>query len=151
MNFYEFHSHKTAIKRNKLSAPVNYLVQNELIKGQALDFGCGKGYDCDTLGIDGYDIYYRPEYPVKKYDTIVCNYVLNVLPEECWDDVIEQILSLLKDDGIAYISVRNDKKNLNGITKTGTYQTFVDLDLPFIKKTFGFIIYKLEKKSEIFD
>lgn len=148
MSFYCFHSHKTAIKRNKLSAPVKYLVQNELLKGECLDFGCGKGFDCDTLGMDGYDIYYRPEYPTKLYDTIMCNYVLNVLPELEWSRVLDEIYSLLKVNGIAYIAVRNDKSNLNGITSLGTYQVFVDLDLPVIKKTSGFIIYKIEKKSE---
>jgi len=61
--------------------------------------------------------------------------------------VIDNILALLEWDGVAYISVRNDKKNLNGFTSIGTYQAFVDLDLPVVNRTSSYVIYKLEKKN----
>lgn len=79
------HPYLTAIKRTSLSVPTRYLLQHNLLKGRILDFGCGYGFDTDELKRQGYNItgydyyYYRPEYPVGKFDTILCNYVLNVL------------------------------------------------------------------------
>ena len=78
------HPYLTAIKRMELSVPTRYLLQHDLLKGKILDFGCGFGFDTDDLkrqGFDivGYDYYYRPDYPEGKFDTIICNYVLNVL------------------------------------------------------------------------
>ena len=78
------HPYLTAIKRTDLSVPTRYLLQHDLLKGRILDFGCGFGYDTDELknrdfDIIGYDYYYRPNYPEGKFDTIICNYVLNVL------------------------------------------------------------------------
>lgn len=141
-------SYRTAIVRRKLSAPTKYLVENNLLNPYStLDYGCGRGFDCDEMGYDGYDPYYRPEYPIKKYKTIMCNFVLNVLPEYQWEKVLTYIENLLDDDGVAYISVRNDKSNLNGFTKIGTYQTFVKLNLPVEKKTSTFVMYKLEKQN----
>lgn len=138
-------AHKTAIKRSKLSAPSEYLVKHDLVNNNdTLDYGCGKGYDCDSMGWDGYDPHYRSEFPNKKYDTIVCNFVLNVLPESKWNNVIDSITSLLKPGGFAWISVRNDKSNLNGFTKIGTYQTFVELDLPVEKRSSTFVMYHLK-------
>lgn len=137
-------SHKTAITRRSLSAPTKYLMSQNLLKGTLLDFGCGKGYDCDHLKCEGYDPHYRPNKLLKnEYDTIFCNYVLNTLEEDMHPQVIQKIKSLLSSEGVAYISVRNDLANLNGFTKKGTYQTPVDLDLPLIYKTSSYKIYEL--------
>jgi len=135
-------SHKTAIARKKLSSACQYLVDTAALKGRCLDFGCGRGFDCDALEIEGFDPHYRNK-PLlhTKYDTIMCNFVLNVLTEDLWEGVIEEIRSLLKKSGKAYIAVRNDKKNLKGYTSKGTYQTVVELDLPVIKKTSNFVMY----------
>ena len=46
-----------------------------------LDFGCGRGTDAATYGMDAYDPYWRPEKPTGPYDTIVCIYVLNVVSQ----------------------------------------------------------------------
>jgi|2_EtaG_2_1085320.scaffolds.fasta_scaffold00330_31 hypothetical protein len=142
-------AYKTAITRSKLSTAAQYLVDNDLLKGKCLDFGCGKGFDCDALGIDGYDPHYRPRHlEFDGYDTVMCNFVLNCLPEEEWFDVIKGIIGTLKlDGGIAYISVRNDKKNLNGFTMKDTFQTFVELDYPIVKKTSNFVMYKIEMEA----
>ena len=142
-------AHKTATTRSKLSAPARYLSENNLLQGRCLDYGCGKGFDCDTLGFDGFDPFFREDLEVEDgaYDTIMCNFVLNVLQDEAQQLVLRCIERALADDGVAYISVRNDKKNLNGYTSIGTYQTFVDLDLPVVTKTSSFVMYKLEKKN----
>ena len=78
------HPYLTAIRQTTLSAPTRYLLQHGMLKGRILDFGCGFGFDADELkrqgyDIAGYDYYYRPKYPEGKFDTILCNYVLNVL------------------------------------------------------------------------
>ena len=39
----------TALNRSSLSAPMNYLLTNDLLKGKILDFGCGNGQDVDKL------------------------------------------------------------------------------------------------------
>lgn len=112
--------------------------------GKVLDYGCGRGFDCDFLECDGYDPHYRPEQPAHRYDTIFCVYVLNVLPtEEERFEAINSVRKLLKKDGKAYFVVRNDRKSLNGWTSKGTYQTFVDLPFPVIRKTAGYLIYKV--------
>jgi len=137
-------AYKTAISRKKLSTPARFLHETGKLNGDCLDFGCGKGFDCDHLNIQGYDPHYRDN-NLTAYDTIMCNYVLNVCYEDEQKNIIEKIKGLLKPTGTAYLTVRNDKKNLNGITKKGTYQTFVNLDLPIIKKTGSFVMYVLKK------
>ena len=141
--------HKTATKRNKPSAPASWIYKNIGfdLDDDTLDYGCGRGDDVAYFGIRGWDINGEHE-PLKTYDsfgTILCSYVLNVIPSENERRlVILDIQWHLPWDGTAYLTVRNDKKNLNGWTKTGTYQTFVDLPLPIVHKTSGYIIYRLE-------
>jgi len=143
-------SHLTAITRKCLSRPARYLVDNNLLVGDCLDFGCGRGFDCDELDIFGFDPWYNPimDYLVPDaWGTIMCNYVFNVIPDELERaDMLRELEWLLAPGGIAYISVRNDRKNLNGYTSRGTFQTLVELDLPVIEKNANFIMYKLEKK-----
>lgn len=141
-------AHLTAIARKSLSQPTKYLIKQGLIVGKTLDYGCGKGYDCDELGCDGYDPYHRPGKIKGKYDTIYCNFVLNVIADPLERDaVIASILKLLKAKGTAYISVRNDRRALNGYTSRGTWQGLIQLPLPVVKSTTGWTMYKLIKKD----
>ena len=99
----------TAIPRVKAGMPVRWLLNQGLIIGDALDYGCGHGKCAEIMGADKYDPYhYRVKPPKDEYDTITCNYVLNVLSEEEGELVINKIKGYLKEDGIAYISVRRD-------------------------------------------
>jgi hypothetical protein len=50
-----------------------------LLRGKMLDYGCGRGFDAEYYGMDKYDPHYAPEFPKIKFDTITCNYVLNVV------------------------------------------------------------------------
>ena len=154
-------SKKTAITRKKLSAPMRYLLDNGFFPHEArrlltvLDFGCGKGFDADFCGFAKYDPHFEGVdslLPHNHYDIITCNYVLNTLPTMTdVHSVIWDIQGHLKEDGVAYISVRNDKKNLNGETKIGTWQQYVSLDAPIVHKTSGYIIYKITKKVPLTD
>lgn len=130
------HPQLTAKERSNISFPTRWLKQNGLLKGNILDFGCGFGFDTEQLqkegfSIIGYDNYYRPNYPTSRFDTIICNYVLNVLEPQQQTEVLCQISELLKPSGTAYFAVRRDLKyegfRMHAIHKQLTYQCNVIL------------------------
>ncbi len=129
-------SHLTAIDREFLSFPAKFLLNQNYLKGDILDFGCGLGNDVKLLqkkglNIQGYDPFYFPKYPEQKFDTILCFYVLNVLFSEEQTNVLMNISHLLKLGGKAYFSVRRDLKREgfreHYIHKKPTYQCLVKL------------------------
>lgn len=132
------HPYLTAIKRTDISVPTRYLLKHNLLKGRILDYGCGFGFDTDELkrqgyNITGYDYYYRPDYPEGKFDTIICNYVLNVLEPYAQAEVMMNVTNLLHSKGTAFFAVRRDLKEegfrLHAIHKQYTYQC--NVRLPF--------------------
>ena len=155
--------HPTAIARTKPSAPAKWIEENiGFDPGLTLDYGCGRGRDVEHFGIDGYDPNGRHSPPDRlyrhlslarsylaggtfnNYDTILCTYVLNVIPtKEERAKVIYWMRRLLALDGVAYVSVRADKSKLNGWTDKGTYQTYVELDYPIVHRTSGYVIYEV--------
>jgi hypothetical protein len=123
-----------------------------ITSGRVLDYGCGRCAIINPMDWDSYDPYYNNILLSPGYNTIICNYVLCVLPTQ--DErlkVLKHIHWLLYSDGIAYISVRNDKPRSGwGLTKRGTYQgRVVGLPLPMIYKCQGFRIYKLTAKTKL--
>lgn len=137
-------AHRTAIVRKTLSAPTKYLEARGKLVGRVLDYGCGRGFDADTLDIEAFDPYYRPERPDGQFDTIICNYVLNVIEDAEVAAVLSAIHFLLLSGGIAYIAVRRDVK-VEGWTKKGTFQVNRVLNFPVeYEKKGAFIIYRLE-------
>jgi len=156
--FHEFseedlgRAHMSAMSRKSASAPTKYLLSNDLINGTILDYGCGKGKDAETLEESGFDVekydpVHHPVVPTGKFDTIICNYVLNVVDEESRNLVLDNIKNLLNDGGVAYISVRNDLKE--DVVKVKGYNQYrVSLpedDFELIKKTGSFKMYKYQK------
>jgi hypothetical protein len=119
----------------------------------ALDFGCGKCVSVNPPMWDGYDPHFRPDgIPEgKRYNVILCNYVLCTLPPEERIAVLKKIQFFLAEDGQAYVSVRNDRpKNGWGLTSKGTYQGRVRF--PFLKevhKNSQFRIYLLTKSTPL--
>ena len=141
----------TAIKRNKVSAPMQYLLDKKLllIGIDILDYGCGRGFDAQFFGFYKYDPHYFPNDQLLslKWDCIVCNYVLNVVDENVADEILKKIHSMLSNKGTAYITVRRDVKE-NGFTSKGTFQRDVKLNLPIVKEARGnYCIYRLDKSS----
>jgi ATP adenylyltransferase len=129
-------NHLTAKEREYLSFPAKILLNQDLLKGEVLDFGCGFGKDVELLkekgiNIIGYDKHYFPEYPNKKFDTIICFYVLNVLMPEEQSAVLMEVARLLKPTGKAYFAVRRDLQyqgfRIHKVHKKPTYQCIVKL------------------------
>lgn len=56
-------SWRTAIRRKDISLPTKFLVKENLIKGMVLDYGCGYGFDADSLGFEKYDPRFFPQIP----------------------------------------------------------------------------------------
>lgn len=136
----------TAMTRNKLSAPMKRLSEDNRIYGRTLDYGCGNGFDANELGIEKFDPHYDPVMPLGKFATIVSNYVLNVIEsDDERREVLRDIESRLVKDGIAYITVRNDKNALKGKTTFGTWQGLIVLDLEIYHKCAGYVTYVLRK------
>lgn len=137
-------SHLTAIARTKPSAPMRWLVENNRLPTncRVLDFGCGHGYDAEYYDLERYDPCFFPEKPNGPFDIVTCNYVLNTLPG-CFDrrQVLCHVDSLLARKGIAYITVRTDKKALIGKTQKGTWQGLITLDLTVVRSTPHYRIY----------
>src|SRR5271166_2094847 len=103
---YDKVSAKTAIQRKTISLPAAWLNARRLIKGDALDYGCGKGTDAFLIGMDNYDPHYFPKLPTKKYDTITCTYVLNVVNPADVQSIVNDVFNRLAPNGTAYIAVR---------------------------------------------
>lgn len=142
-------SYQTAISRNKISQPMKYLSETGKLSGLKLDYGCGKGFDASHFHMDKFDPYYFNHIPAFDYDTITCNYVLNVIESE--RDIIDtlyNIQDLLSQFGIAYITVRRDIKQ-DGLTQKGTFQSTVFLNLKSIKRTSQYEIYELTKHDDL--
>jgi len=142
--------HLTAITRKKPSAPMQMLAGSYQLSGRILDYGCGKGFDADHFGIERFDPHFFPVMPEGLFDTIVCNYVLNVIESpETRAVVLRDIVSKLTDNGMAYITVRNDVKDLNGRTKRGTWQGLIKLTLPVMRTCADYVTYFLTRKVAI--
>ena len=134
---------KTAIRRNKSSAPCSRLHEMGLLQGRCLDYGSGKGDDVEAYGMSGWDPAHSPAKPRGKFDTITCSYVLNVVQAKDIPYILKDIRRLLKPGGHAYLTVRRD---LGGKARkgNGTVQRHVVLKLPVVYfKSSEYIIYKL--------
>lgn len=122
-----------------------WLLYHSYLNGEILDYGCGYGKDADILGCDAYDPHFFPDPPIgHKYDTIICNYVLNVVEPDMWHSIIHNIELLLTSDGFAFITVRRDVKK-DYTNPEGSKQFVVKLDLPILKETSQYCIYETYK------
>lgn len=130
---------KTAISRKTPSLPMRWLHKNGLLDGKRmLDFGSGRGFDAFYFSMEEYDPHHYPEKPRGTFDVITCNYVLNVVEPSEVPQILSEIRSLLKEDGVAYVSVRRDKDTLKR-------QHLVKLSEEVIKENSNFAIYKIKK------
>ena len=143
-------SHNTAISRSNASAPLRMLEKLGLLKGSVLDYGCGKGADAKYLTEkgylnDSYDPYWKPdELGDRKYDTVLCTFVLNVIESTGEEELIKTLADRVGDGGRCFVTVRRDIK-VDGPTTRG-YQRNVLLNYPIIKELKGnYCIYEITK------
>jgi hypothetical protein len=112
VDIYSYNPSITAKTRSRLSAPMRYLLEHELLKGSILDFGCGTGSDAHylktyhNLDIRGYDKYFEAYDDVYLlldwYDTVTCNFVFDSIADPSDYQHCKNTLRLLGDD--VYIS-----------------------------------------------
>jgi len=137
-------AHLTAMTRKTPSAPMSRLAADDRIKGKALDYGCGKGYDADAYCMKKFDPHFYPVMPDGLFETITCNYVLNVIESRKERlRVLRDIQGRLVPGGKAFITVRNDKRALRGTTSKGTWQGHIILKLPVVHSCAGYVTYEL--------
>lgn len=158
MNNQNQNSHLTAKERDSLSFPAKILLNKKLLIGDVLDFGCGFGNDVTLLktkgiSIEGYDKHYFPEFPEKKYDTILCFYVLNVLFQEEQAIVLMELSQLIKPTGKVYIAVRRDIQyegfRTHKIHQKKTYQCNVTLNATSVFKNQSCEIYEYQHYNQL--
>ena len=151
-------SHLTAKERDTLSFPAKLLLSKNLLIGNVLDFGCGFGSDVKLLkakgiNIEGYDKFHFPNYPNKKFDTIICFYVLNVLLPEEQATVLMELSQLVKPTGKVYIAVRRDLQyegfRIHKIHQKKTYQCNVILNSKSFFKNENCEIYEYQHYNQI--
>lgn len=140
-----------AIRRRSVSRAANWLVQANLIQGRVLDYGCGFGFDADSLGWDAFDPYYRSAPLQGEYDTIVCNHVLNMLTRSSRTQVIASIQQHLQTSGTAWLAVPRNIPCRGKVGLRKRIQNYVILDLPSVWRTDNLEIYKLRKKAVVID
>lgn len=107
-----------------------------------------QGYD-----ITGYDYYYRPEYPDGKFDTILCNYVLNVLEPYAQAEVMMNVTNLLASTGTAFFAVRRDLTEegfrLHAIHRQYTYQCNVRLPFQSLERNSSYELYQYQHFNKL--
>lgn len=148
----------TAKERETLSFPARILSERNLLVGDVLDFGCGFGSDIKLLKgkgitIEGYDKHYFPDFPRKKFDTIICFYVLNVLLPEEQATVLMELSALVKPTGKVYIAVRRDLQyegfRMHKIHQKQTYQCNVILNSKSFFKNENCEIYEYQHYNQL--
>lgn len=158
MNQQNSYSHLTAKERESLSFPAKFLLNKNFFVGDVLDFGCGFGKDVELLkekgiNIVGYDKHYFPKYPEKKFDTIICFYVLNVLLPEEQASVLMELSQLVKPTGKVFIAVRRDLQfegfRTHKLHQKKTYQCNVVLNSKSIFKNENCEIYEYKHFNQL--
>lgn len=101
--------HRTAIARKGPSVPLRFYQEHGLLEGEVLDYGGGQ----DVHDFARWDPHYAPDPAplLKRYDTVMCNYVLNVTPiESLRSQVLSALRGLLKDGGRCLVSCWQKQK-----------------------------------------
>lgn len=118
---------------------------------KVLDYGCGRGFDADTLGFSKYDPYwgfFADDENQINYEAITCIYVLNVVTKEVQQEILRQVKALLIPGGSAYFAVRRDLKG--DVQIKDHVQRIVKLPtLRLIHEDSKFAIYKMIRNAQM--
>ena len=141
-----------ALKRKNPSKSSTIFEQLNILSENTLDYGCGYGFDAIYNKWYKYDPYYFDNYPIKKYENIVCINVLNVVSSKIRKEIITNMQELLEPNGIGYLVYPRN------VPLKGKYsnferrpQNYVILILNSIYKDKHLEIYELKKDSIYMD
>ncbi|MBI1247897.1 hypothetical protein GC197_08655 [bacterium] len=140
-----------AVKRNTVSFGADWLVRLGGAHGRVLDYGCGFGFDADHFGWNAFDPYYRQQIPEGHFDTVICNHVLNMLTRASRLAAIEDIRTLLKTRGVAWLIVPRNIPRNGKVAMRKRIQNYVQLSLPSVYEDEKLEIYRMRKLSEFED
>lgn len=118
----KYTSADTSINSTKLPAIYKKI---DITAGEILDYGCGKFFDSYNLpaNVHGYDKYNRPQENElnRKYDTVLCSNVLNVIAEK---EVRQEVLRTLKSLGktVCITVYEGNRSGIGAETKADCYQ-----------------------------
>ena len=105
----------TALSRG--SSPLRFYREGNLLKGDVLDYGAGK----EEHEFAKYDMLTNPDTDVllRQYDTVMCNYVLNVQPtDHLIDLILVNLYHLTRLNGKILIALVSES-SLSGTAATG--------------------------------
>lgn len=143
--------HRTAIARRAPSAPARLLHGRGLLTGRTLDYGAGRGVDAAAFGLEAFEPNGGPAMPAGLFDTIMCNFVLNVVDKATEAAILADIRERLAPGGRAYLTVRRDLDSddpAGYTTGSGTFQRHVALNLPvLVSKPGAFVTYILTQQE----
>ena len=140
-----------AVERGTVSFAARWLVQQQLIRGRVLDYGCGFGLDADHYGWEGFDPYYRQQPPTGEFDTIVCNYVLNMLTRASRRAALDRIQALLTQSGRAWLIVPRNIPLTDKVAMRKQIQNYVQLELPSVYADEKLAIYRMSSSVQFAD
>ena len=123
-------SGKTAIRRKKVSAPMQRFIERGILDSphplRMLDYGCGYGFCAKYLGMKAWDPVHKPNPSVLApgyYDLVFMVYVLNTLPLHRQSETIDHAITLLAPGGTLLMVYRDDIPGACGqLTSKGTRQ-----------------------------
>ncbi len=102
--YKELAGYSTAISRTDLSAPMAFYQDQGFLTGEVLDYGGGK----EVHEYNIFDPAWKADYELldKKYDTVTCNYVINVIPlDHNRFELIRTLQTLINEDGKILLSI----------------------------------------------
>lgn len=127
---------KTAIHRKSPSKPTTIAYENNYIKGNVFDWGCGNGRDTKYLKELGltvwsYDKYLKPkptpsEIDFSLIDTIICNYVINVIEDKNERSKLIKNLFLSSKKGTTILISARSKKEISLCASKSNWKIFGD-------------------------
>jgi hypothetical protein len=140
-----------AVRRSTVSSGAKWLVANLRVHGRVLDFGCGFGFDANHFGWEAFDPHYRPDQPTGKFDTIICNHVLNMLTRNSRRNAINAIQCLLTDEGIAWLIVPRNIPRWGKLGLRKRIQNYVRFDMRSEYRDEKLEIYRMTRDAPVID
>ena len=128
-----------AIRRSTVSFAAAWLVEQAYVRGRVLDYGCGFGFDADHYGWEAFDPYYRQRALEGKFETVVCNHVLNMLTRTSRERAMGEMQGLLSAEGAAFLDCAQEhsRRRKTGVAKTDTELRRADTALHLRRREAG--------------